>query len=145
MTKAEKNSRARRRDYLKGPVRLRGRLIPDMTTDERLLQPIQEADWVLSDPWRVLLKQAECDEGCGALAEIGHAISVFGSARIGPESPEYDTAIEVARTIASSGYAVITGGGPGILEAAHKRASGGDGVSMGLGIERPFERGTNES
>jgi len=99
---------------------------------------------VHSDPWRVLRIQAEFVEGFGALAEIGHAISVFGSARIGPESPEYDTAVEVARTIASSGYAVITGGGPGIMEAANKGASEADGVSIGLGIELPFEQGMNE-
>lgn len=144
MTNAETNGGARRSDYLKGPVRLRGRLIPEKTTDERLLEPAQEADWLHSDPWRVMRIQAEFVEGFGALAEIGHAISVFGSARIGPDSPEYDMAIQVAGRVVEAGYAVITGGGPGIMEAANRGACEADGVSVGLGIELPFEQGMND-
>ena len=135
---------ARRPDYLRGPVRLRGKLIPDKTTDERLLEPGQEADWLHSDPWRVLRIQSEFVEGFGALAELGRAISVFGSARITAGEPEYEQAVQVARHIVARQHAVITGGGPGIMEAANKGAAEGGGVSVGLGIELPFEQGMNE-
>src|SRR5690625_4449814 len=134
---------ARRPDYLRGPVRLRGKLIPDKTTDERLLEPGQEADWLHSDPWRVLRIQSEFVEGFGALAELGRAISVFGSARITAGEPEYEQAVQVARHIVARQHAVITGGGPGIMEAANKGAAEGGGVSVGLGIELPFEQGMN--
>src|SRR5690625_1381406 len=135
---------ARRPDYLRGPVRLRGKLIPDKTTDERLLEPGQEADWLHSDPWRVLRIQSEFVEGFGALAELGRAISVFGSARITAGEPEYEQAVQVARHIVARQHAVITGGGPGMREAANKGAAEGGGVSVGLGIELPFEQGMNE-
>lgn len=134
----------RRTDYLRGPVRLRGRLIPEKTTDERLLEPDQEADWLHSDPWRVLRIQSEFVEGFGALAELGRAISVFGSARLKAGEPEYDLAVQVARHVVDRDHAVITGGGPGIMEAANKGAAEGGGVSVGLGIELPFEQGMNE-
>ena len=138
------SSRERGIDYLRGPVRLRGRLIPEKTTDERLLEPNQEADWLHLDPWRVLRIQSEFVEGFGALAELGRAISVFGSARLKAGEPEYELAVQVARHIVDRDHAVITGGGPGIMEAANKGAAEGGGVSVGLGIELPFEQGMNE-
>ena len=101
-------------------------------------------DWVHTDPWRVLRIQAEFVEGFGALAELGRAISVFGSARVKHEDPEYALGLEVGRLLVEAGYAVITGGGPGAMEAANRGACEAGGVSVGLGIELPFEQGMNE-
>ena len=95
-------------------------------------------------PWRVLRIQSEFVEGFGALAEIGPAISVFGSSRSKPGSWDYDAAVEVGKRLVEEGYAVITGGGPGVMEAANKGANEAGGLSVGLGIELPFEQGVNE-
>jgi len=130
--------------YRKGPVTLRGDLIPEETSDERLLATGGDSDWVHSDPWRVMRIQSEFVEGFGALAELGPAISVFGSARTPQDSPEYALAEEIGRRLVETGYAVITGGGPGVMEAANKGACEAGGVSVGLGIELPFEQGMNE-
>ncbi|GCD91035.1 cytokinin riboside 5'-monophosphate phosphoribohydrolase [Nocardioides sp. LS1] len=97
-----------------------------------------------TDPWRVLRIQAEFIEGFGALAELGPAISVFGSARTAADHPTYAQAEEVGRKLAEANFAVITGGGPGSMEAANKGASQAGGVSVGLGIELPFESGLNQ-
>ncbi|MFD2079334.1 LOG family protein [Actinopolymorpha cephalotaxi] len=113
------------------------------TTDQRLLDTRGPSDWVHTDPWRVLRIQSEFVEGFGMLAELGSAISVFGSARTRPEDPMYAMAERVGRGLADAGYAVITGGGPGVMEAANKGASQAGGVSVGLGIELPFEQGMN--
>ncbi len=135
---------SRRTDgYRKGPILLRGAQIPDETSDERLLRKDQDSDWVHSDPWRVMRIQSEFVEGFGALAELGPAISVFGSARSTTDSPEYRMGEEVGRLLVEAGYAVITGGGPGVMEAANKGACEAGGVSVGLGIELPFEQGMN--
>jgi uncharacterized protein (TIGR00730 family) len=132
------------RGYRKGPVLLRGTQIPAQTTDQRLLSGGGDADWVHSDPWRVMRIQSEFVEGFGALAEVGPAVSVFGSARTSPEHPDYAMATEVGRLLAEAGYAVMTGGGPGIMEAANAGAHKAGGTSIGLGIELPFEQGMNE-
>ncbi|MDF2806633.1 MAG: Rossman fold protein family [Cellulosimicrobium sp.] len=129
--------------YRKGPVLLRGDQIPRQTTDQRLLDTGGSADWVHSDPWRVMRIQSEFVEGFGALAEVGPAVSVFGSARTKPDHPDYALAEAVGRRLVDEGFAVITGGGPGIMEAANKGASEAGGVSVGLGIELPFEQGMN--
>jgi len=129
---------------VKGPVTLRRSQIPGTTTDQRLLDTRGPSDWVHTDPWRVLRIQAEFVEGFGALAGLGPAVSIFGSARTSQDSAEYATAMEVAAELARSGYAVITGGGPGIMEAANRGACEAGGVSVGLGIELPFEQGMNE-
>jgi uncharacterized protein (TIGR00730 family) len=130
--------------YVQGPV-VRGRTqIQSTTTDQRLLDGSGSSDWVHTDPWRVLRIQAEFVEGFGTLAELGPAVSVFGSARTKPDQPMYAAAQELAARLASSGLAVITGGGPGIMEAANRGAAGAGGVSVGLGIELPFESGLNE-
>jgi uncharacterized protein (TIGR00730 family) len=88
--------------------------------------------------------QAEFVEGFGLLAELGPAVSVFGSARTSRDSSDYATAETIATGLAKAGYAIITGGGPGIMEAANKGAAVGGGVSVGLGIELPHEQGMNE-
>lgn len=132
------------RDYQKGPVTLRGKQIPDSTTDARLLRPLQDPSFIHSDPWRIMRIQAEFVEGFGALADLGPAISIFGSARTQPGNAYYELAEEIARLLVSKGYAVITGGGPGIMEAGNKGAHAAGGTSVGLGIELPFEQGMND-
>lgn len=132
-----------RGDYHRGPVTLRGAQVPRSTTDQRLLDSRDSADWLHTDPWRVLRIQAEFVEGFGALAELGPAISVFGSARVRPGEPSYELGVRVGRALAEAGYAVITGGGPGLMEATNKGAREAGGVSVGLGIELPFETGLN--
>ena len=98
-----------------------------------------------ADPWRVLRIQAEFVEGFGALAELGPAIAVFGSARTPADSTRRTRrASRSGGKLAEAGFAVITGGGPGAMEAANKGASEAGGVSVGLGIELPFELGLNE-
>jgi uncharacterized protein (TIGR00730 family) len=92
----------------------------------------------------VLRIQSEFVEGFGMLAELGPAISVFGSARTGPDDPLYALAERVGAELARDGYAVVTGGGPGIMEAANKGCCEAGGVSVGLGIELPFEQGLND-
>ena len=129
--------------YSKGPLRLRRAHVPATTTDQRLLEGGGTADWVHQDPWRVLRIQAEFVEGFGSLAEIGPAVSVFGSARLHEGTPEYGLAREVSAELARAGYAVITGGGPGIMEAGNRGAVDAAGSSVGLGIELPFESGLN--
>ena len=127
----------------KGPVTLRGDAVDEGTTDQRLLDSRGPSDWVHTDPWRVLRIQAEFVEGFGALAELGPAIGVFGSARTPIDHPAYAVGEEVGRTLVDAGFAVITGGGPGVMEAANKGAREAGGVSVGLGIELPFEAGLN--
>ncbi|MDR3033360.1 MAG: TIGR00730 family Rossman fold protein, partial [Kitasatospora sp.] len=114
------------------------------TTDQRLLDTTGPTDWLHTDPWRVLRITSEFVEGFGALAELPTAISVFGSARTPVGSPEYEAGVEIGRALAEAGYAVITGGGPGAMEAANKGATEAGGLSVGLGIELPFEQGLNE-
>ncbi|MCR6689203.1 TIGR00730 family Rossman fold protein [Cellulomonas sp.] len=132
------------RGYRKGPVLLRGGQIPATTSDQRLLSSNEGADWLHGDPWRVMRIQSEFVEGFGALAEVGPAVSVFGSARTPATEPEFALAVDVAARLVEAGYAVITGGGPGIMEAANKGAKQAGGVSVGLGIELPFEQGMND-
>jgi uncharacterized protein (TIGR00730 family) len=130
--------------YRKGPVILRGHQIPKETTDQRLLDRQDHSDWVHGDPWRVMRIQSEFVEGFGALAEVGQAVSVFGSARTRPDHPDYAMGEQVGRGLVEHGYAVITGGGPGVMAAANKGAKEAGGLSIGLGIELPFEQGMNE-
>jgi len=138
------NSEPKRRLRRQGPATLRGKHIPKTTTDQRLLDWRGPSDWVHTDPWRVLRIQAEFVEGFGLLAELGQAVSVFGSARTRPGTPQYESAQKIGAALAKAGYAVITGGGPGVMEAANKGATSAGGVSVGLGIELPMEQGLNE-
>jgi uncharacterized protein (TIGR00730 family) len=131
-------------DRMRGPVVERRSQVHDgSTTDQRLLDSRGPTDWVHTDPWRVLRIQAEFVEGFGALAELGPAIGVFGSARTPADHPHYALAEEAGRKLVEAGFAVITGGGPGAMEAANKGACEAGGVSVGLGIELPFEAGLN--
>src|ERR1017187_3732046 len=138
------NSEPHRRVRRQGPVTLRGKQIPATTTDQRLLDRRGPADWVHTDPWRVMRIQAEFVEGVGLLAELGPAVSIFGSARTARDSQEYETAERIASGLVTAGYAVITGGGPGVMEAANRGAVKAGGVSVGLGIELPAEMGLND-
>ncbi len=124
-------------------VRRRGHE-PRSTTDQRLLDSRGASDWVHTDPWRVLRIQSEFIEGFGTLAELGPAVSVFGSARTSRQDPMYASAQLLGRRLVEAGFAVITGGGPGAMEAANKGASEAGGTSVGLGIELPYEVGLNE-
>ena len=127
-----------------GPVRLRRRATQTTTHDERLLNTTDGTDWLHSDPWRVLRIQAEFVDGFGLLAELGPAVCVFGSARTPETAEPYQAGVAIGAALATAGYAVITGGGPGIMEAANRGASEAGGVSVGLGIELPFEQGLND-
>lgn len=113
-------------------------------SDQHLLDTKGPGQFVHTDPWRVLRIQSEFVEGFGALADIGKAVSVFGSARTKPGSVYYEMGVEVGRKLAEASVAVITGGGPGSMEAANRGTVEGNGVSVGLGIELPFEQGLNQ-
>lgn len=126
-----------------GAVTRRGRETDAPTTDEALFDKTG-ADWTHSDPWRVLRIQSEFVEGFEALADLGPAVSLFGSARTKPGTEMYATAEELARRLVGEGFAVITGGGPGVMEAGNKGALEAGGDSVGLGIELPFEQGLND-
>ena len=121
--------------YRRGPVVMRGPMIPKDNTYANLLAPEDSTDWLHTDPWRVLRIQAEFVDGFGALAELGPAVTIFGSARTPKTDPLYKAARTVGRKIAQRGVAVITGGGPGIMEAANRGAASVNGKSVGLGID----------
>jgi uncharacterized protein (TIGR00730 family) len=132
----------------RGPVVLRGgepsAQAEGSTTDQRLLDKRGPTDWVHTDPWRVLRIQSEFVEGFGLLAELPRAVSVFGSARTPRDHPHYQAGVQIGAALAQAGFAVITGGGPGAMEAANRGASEAGGLSVGLGIELPFEQDLNE-
>ena len=130
--------------YHRGPVILRGPMIPNDNTTANLLKPNQETDWLHMDPWRVLRIQSEFVDGFGALAELGPAVSIFGSARTQRTESIYKAARRMGSQIAKRNIAVITGGGPGIMEAANRGAALAGGKSVGLGIELPHEQGLNQ-
>ncbi len=115
------------------------------TEDRKLLRSATRADisFLESDAWRALRIVGEFVEGFDTLARLGSAITIFGSARVRPDSPYYAQAEELARRLARRGITVITGGGPGIMEAANKGAAEAGGVSVGLGIELPHEQAIN--
>ena len=135
------------KERFRGPVLLRRNQIPSpdgTTTDQRLLEADGSTDWLHQDPWRVHRITSEFVAGFETLAEIGPAVALFGSARTKVDTPEYATGVEVGRLLAKAGYAVITGGGPGVMEAGNRGAVEADGLSVGLGIELPFEQGLND-
>jgi uncharacterized protein (TIGR00730 family) len=129
-----------------GAVRLVDEGIRDLpiTEDEKLLQERgPSADFTRTDPWRVLKIMSELIEGFDTLAGVAKGVSIFGSARTGPDDPQYAAARETARLLAAAGYSIITGAGPGIMEAANRGAREGHGHSVGCNIELPFEQGAN--
>ena len=128
----------------RGPVTLRRGQVSSSTTDQRLLDSRGRVDWLHTDPWRVMRIQAEFVEGFGALAELPRAVSVFGSARTPVDAPEYALARQLGTALVAAGWAVITGGGPGVMEGANRGASEAHGLSVGLGIELPFEQSLND-
>lgn len=131
-------------EKVRGPVVLRRERRDELTTtDQRLLDSRGPSDWVHTDPWRVLRIQAEFVEGFGALAEVPSAVTVFGSARTGRDHPEYQLGRDLGAALAQAGFAAITGGGPGAMEAVNRGCSEAGGFSVGLGIELPFEQGLN--
>jgi hypothetical protein len=127
-----------------GPAVFRRDQVLDTTADQRLLDSRGPSGWVHIDPWRVLRIQAEFVEGFGLLAELGPAVSVFGSARTPPGAPEYVVAHRLGTGLARAGFAVITGDGPGTMAAVNRGAFEAGGVSVGLGIELPFEQKLNQ-
>jgi uncharacterized protein (TIGR00730 family) len=114
------------------------------TEDQELLRSRPAAEFRETDTWRTLRILGEFVEGFDALAEVGPAVSIFGSARVGRRNRYYGAARRVAEGLARRGFAIVTGGGPGIMEAANRGAKDGGGLSIGCNIELPFEQGLNE-
>jgi uncharacterized protein (TIGR00730 family) len=118
------------------------------TEDEQLLESPstrpEAPDFTSSDPWRVLRITGEFVEGFDALAKVGPAVTIFGSARVTPEDPFYRAARETARLLGEAGFSIITGGGPGIMAAANQGARDAEAPSIGCNIELPFEQAINE-
>jgi hypothetical protein len=114
------------------------------TQDEKLLgSASSRVDFTRTDPWRVMRIMSELIEGFDTLADVDKGVSIFGSARTGPDDPQYEAARETSRLLAEAGFAIITGAGPGIMEAANRGARDGKGRSIGCNIELPFEQGSN--
>ena len=116
---------------------------PGTTQDEQLLESPGPDEFTHTDTWRVFRIMGEFVEGFDELATLTHGISVFGSARTPADDPDYKAAQETAALLARAGLAVITGGGPGIMEAANRGAFEAGGVSVGCNIELPFEQSSN--
>src|SRR5829696_3775568 len=113
------------------------------TEDEWLLYGPEQAAFKGKDAWRVLRIMGEFVEGFERLADIGPAVTIFGSARISPADPMYGAAAEVGRLLGGAGFTIITGGGPGAMEAGNRGAREAGAPSIGLNIELPFERHVN--
>lgn len=129
---------------LRGPMLLRADGQQTSTYDQRLLEYGADHDWLHADPWRILRIQSEFVTGFDALADLPRAVTVFGSARVEPGHRYYDQGVEVGQKLAEAGYAVVTGGGPGLMEAANRGAQDAGGLSVGLGIELPHEQHLND-
>lgn len=117
--------------------------LPHATQDEQLLESPSLDEFTHTDTWRVFRIMGEFVEGFDELASLTRGISIFGSARTAPGDPYYKLAQETAALLAREGYAVITGGGPGIMEGANRGAFEAGGLSVGCNIELPFEQGAN--
>ena len=125
-----------------GPLVFDGAHADQPTADQALLD--EQYQWETGDPWRVLRIQSEFVEGFDALADVPPSVSIFGSARTKPDDPMYQAAEDLGRRLVERGFGVITGSGPGIMEAGNKGAREAGGTSIGLGIELPHEQGINE-
>lgn len=117
--------------------------VAQVTQDEQLLQTPRADEFTHTDTWRVFRIMGEFVEGFDDLATVTRGVSIFGSARIKSGHPQYQAAQETAALLARAGFAVITGGGPGIMEAANRGAFEAGGVSIGCNIELPFEQAPN--
>jgi len=117
--------------------------LPGTTQDEQLLESPRADEFTHTDPWRVFRIMGEFVEGFDELATLSRGIAIFGSARTKPDDPEYKAAQETGALLAAQGFAVITGGGPGIMEAANRGAFEAGGLSIGCNIELPFEQKAN--
>jgi uncharacterized protein (TIGR00730 family) len=113
------------------------------TQDEQLLESPRPDEFTHTDPWRVFRIMGEFVEGFDELASLDRGVSIFGSARSQPDDPDYVAAQETAALLVAEGFGVITGGGPGIMEAANKGAFEAGGISVGCNIELPFEQRPN--
>ncbi len=114
------------------------------TEDERLLESVEDLRTIGKDAWRVFRIMGEFVEGFEEMSQIGPAVSVFGSARVSADDPMYRRCVETTRLLGEAGYAIITGGGPGIMEAANRGARLAGVRSVGCNIELPFEQRSNE-
>ena len=130
----------------RGAVVVRGGTTVDKATEDQKLLRSREpvGGFQETDTWRTLRIMGEFVEGFDALAEVGHAVSIFGSARVGRRNRYYGAARRLAAALAKQGVAILPGGGPGIMEAANRGAKDVGGVSIGCNIELPFEQGLNE-
>jgi uncharacterized protein (TIGR00730 family) len=117
---------------------------PIVTQDEQLLETPKADEFTQTDTWRVFRIMGEFVEGFDELATVTRGVSIFGSARVQPDHEQYKTAQETAALLVRAGFAVITGGGPGIMEAANRGALEAGGVSIGCNIELPFEQKAND-
>jgi len=113
------------------------------TEDERLLQSVEEIQSIGKDAWRVFRIMGEFVEGFEEMGQIGVGISFFGSARVTDDDPLYQQCVETARQLGEAGFSIITGGGPGMMEAANKGAQLAQVPSVGCNIELPFEQASN--
>src|SRR3954466_9142735 len=123
----------RARERHEGSIVLRRDAARDTPADQRLLDSRLRSDWKTKDAWRALRILSEFVEGFDTLADLPQAVSVFGSARSKPDGPGWELGERVGAALARAGYAVITGGGPGVMEAANKGATEAGGLSVGLG------------
>jgi len=117
--------------------------MPGTTQDEQLLESPRPDEFTRTDTWRVFRIMGEFVQGFEELATITRGVAIFGSARTPPDDPEYKAAQETAALLAHAGFAVITGGGPGVMEAANRGAFEAGGMSVGCNIELPFEQKAN--
>lgn len=124
--------------------RPRGGVLHQELADQALLRSKVDPKWTEEDPWRVLRIMGEFVDGFESLADVGKAITVFGSARVEPGTKYYRLGEEIGKVFAQAGFSIITGGGPGLMEAVSKGARRNDGLTIGLGIELPHEQGINE-
>jgi uncharacterized protein (TIGR00730 family) len=115
----------------------------EVRLQEHALERALHFDFTHTDPWRVFRIMSEFVDGFDELSQVPPSIAIFGSARTKPDDPAYAAAVETARLLARAGFGIITGGGPGIMEAGNKGAQDGDNVSIGCNIELPFEQGPN--
>jgi uncharacterized protein (TIGR00730 family) len=120
------------------------RNIPGGTHDERLLETPRPDEFLHTDTWRVFRIMGEFVQGFEDLAPITNGVSIFGSARTSPQDPDYQAARETGSLLVRAGFAVITGGGPGIMEAANRGALEAGGTSVGCNIELPHEQSSND-